>query len=239
MTAAAIFAEDIGSQYADYRVQIQVRELLIGGVPSDPSVIRKWLETRLGLGDAALDELLSATVAERNGPMSAEEKVDAIMASDGAPSITGFKRDVITGELVYEGRCMKSALKESMNSSFPGTDWPGKKDRAETKPLRKGLMRYAAEAVHVDDYSIGLGVKEPTRVEEHIKHPMTPTGPISTISRVEVVERPTLTFTVKVRDDFLPRAAWGRIWQTAEEIGIGAERSQGYGKFDLVEFDRM
>ena len=35
-------------------------------------------------------------------------------------------------------------------------------------------MRYLAEAVVVEDILIGLGVKEPTMVEERIKHVMTP-----------------------------------------------------------------
>lgn len=232
MSARDIFGPD-GAQWAEYECVLQVRELLVGGVPGDPSVIRKWLETRMELDDAALQEMLTQTIAERDAPMSVQEKVDALMKSPTAPSVNGFKRNT-NGELCYEGRCMKAALKEAMNSAYPGTAWPDK-----PKDLRKGLMRYAAETVFVEEYLIGLGVKEPSWVEERIKHVMSPQGPVSAISRVEVVERPTLTFHIRVHDDFLPSKAWARIWQRLEDIGIGADRGRSDGQFDLLKFDRV
>ena len=236
MSAAELFP-DADVTVATYAVTIKVRNLLVGGVPSDPSVIRNWLRARLELDDAALEEALAATVAERDVALGADEKIDLLMASEAAPSINGFKRDQDTGELVYEGRCMKAALKEWMNSAYPGTEWPGKAKLG--KSYRKGLMKWAAEWVHVPEDIIGLGVKEPARVEERIKHVSTAKGPVSAISRVEVVEAPTLSFHITVKDDLLPRHAWGRIWMFGEDIGIGADRGRSDGKFDLIEFERM
>lgn len=237
MSAVDIFGDAAADQYVEYRCRLQVRELLVGGVPGDPSVIRKWLEARMDLGDTALQELLTQTIAERDAPMTADEKVDALMHSDAAPSVNGFKRDPVTGELCYEGRCMKAGLKEAANSAYPGTDWPRKHNKMN--PARKGLMSTLAERVFVKDHLIGLGTKEPARVEERVKHVMTPQGPRSSISRVEVVERPELTFTLRVHDDFLPFDAWGRIWQRLEDIGIGADRGRSDGQFDLLEFAQI
>lgn len=236
--AADIFADvNAGAAITKYHVKMQCRGLIVGGVPSDPSVIRKWLTTRMDLSDTALDELLAETIKARTGPMTAEEKIDAIVSSEHAPSINGFKRNE-TGELCYEGRCMKSAIKESANSAFPGTDYLDKGKAPFVSP-RKGLMSTLAERVFVYDELIGLGVHSPTRVEERIKHVTTAQGPRSSINLVEVVEKPTLEFTMGVHDDFLSRAAWGRLMVRLEDIGIGADRGRSDGMFDLLEFTQL
>src|SRR5690606_42094288 len=85
----------------------------------------------------------------------------------------------------------------------------------------------------------GLGVQEPTGVEERIKHVPTPPGPRSSISRVEWVQSPLLEFELKVHDDFLSPTAWGRIWERGEDIGIGADRGRSDGKFELVGWERI
>lgn len=237
MSARDIFGA--AGAYTEYAVELQIRELLVGGVPGDPSVTRKWLESRLEVDDATLQELFEETVRQRNAPMSVTEKVDALMASPDAPSVNGFKR-LDTGELAYEGRCLKAAIKEWANSAYPGTDWQGKAGAPGlSKGFKKGLMSTLAERIFVEPYLIGLGVKEPTRVEERIKHVMTPQGPRSSINRVEVIERPVVAATFRVRDDFLTREAWARIWEVGEEIGVGADRGRSDGRFELRRWEKI
>jgi hypothetical protein len=239
MTASTVFADVKTEDVTCYSVGLQIRSLIVGGVPSSPSVIRGWLRSRLEMGDAALEELVAQTFADRDIPgwENSDEAIDILMQSDLTPSVNGFKRNADTGELVYESRCMKAALKEWANSAYPGIEWPGK--TAVSKGFRKGLMSTLAERVFVDGEHIGLGVKEPARIEERIKHVMTPKGPRSSIGRVEVIERPVLSFTLKVHDDFLPRQAWARIWQRGEDIGVGADRGRSDGQFDLIEFTQI
>lgn len=246
MSARDIFP-DVADQFSHYHVELQLRDLIVGGIPGDESVIRKWLEAKMELDETAFEELLEKTIAERNGPMSVQEKVDALAASPSAPSVNGFKRDADTDELYWETRCMKAAFKEFANSAYPGTDWPGKTDIG--KGFRKGLQSTLEERVFIDGVGIGLGVKngevssKPGEgrawVEERVKHVMTPQGPRSSINRVQVVQRPLLSFEMKVRDDFLPWSAWGRIWQVGEEIGVGADRGRSDGRFDLVTLDKI
>src|SRR6266567_1346052 len=107
MSAKDIFGAIAADMVTEYEVTLQVRNLLVGGVPSDPSVIRKWIETRMELDDVAVRELLAETAAARNESMSAKDKVDAIMASEHAPSVNGFKRNE-NGVLCYESRCLKA-----------------------------------------------------------------------------------------------------------------------------------
>ncbi|MET8985903.1 hypothetical protein ABZW49_10680 [Nonomuraea wenchangensis] len=245
MGAVDIFGTS--SSVACYRVRLQVLDKIVGGVPSSPSVIKGWLKTRMDIGDRHLQELVQKTLTERfpDRQPSADELADALMESDAAPSINGFKRVPDTGELAYEGRCMKAALKEWANSAYPGVDWDGKTatgsdvGRPLPKGFRKGLMATLSERVFVPDVYIGLGVKEPTGVEERIKHVMTPQGPRSSINRVEYVQSPVLEFELKVHDDFLTPQAWGRIWERGEDIGVGADRGRSDGKFELLAWERI
>lgn len=234
MAASDIFGKAAEQTYTRYRVGLQFKHLIVGGIPSDKSVIEGWIRSRMDLGDAAIAELVSQTAAER-GVMTPDEAIEAVMASDLAPSVNGFKRDE-NGQLCIEGRIVKAALKEWANSAYPGTKFPGK---TKIEGLRKGLMRYLAEAVVVEDILIGLGVKEPTMVEERIKHVMTPQGPRSSINRVEVVERPAITFTIAVRDDFITEEAWARIWSVGEGIGLGSDRGRSDGQFEITEWQRL
>ena len=234
MAASDIFGKAAAQTYTQYRATLRFKNLIVGGIPSDKSVIEGWIRSRMDLGDAAISELVEQTVTER-GVLTPDEAIEAVMQSELAPSVNGFKRDD-NGELCIEGRIVKAALKEWMNSAYPGTKFPGK---TKIEGLRKGLMRYAAEAVRVDDMLIGLGVKEPTTIEERIKHVMTPQGPRSSINRVEVVEQPEVTFTISVRDDFIPEDAWARIWSVGEAIGLGSDRGRSDGQFELTEWQRL
>jgi hypothetical protein len=242
MAATDVFS-GVPGVYTRYAVEIQVREWLIGGTPKDPDTIRKWLRARLEMDDRAIIELANevaqqmtaervekAKEGEDPGRPSAEEILEATARQfEGG---NGFK--TIDGQLVYEGRCMKAALKEAANVAYPGTTWPGK-----PQGIKKGLMRYLAERVFVEEQQIPLGVTQPSGTEQRIKHVMTPEGPRSAINVVDYVEKPTLSFTVRVLDDFLPQQAWARIWENAENIGIGADRARSDGKFDLLRWDRI
>ncbi len=233
MAASDIFPA-AAQTYTRYRATLRFKHLIVGGIPSDKSVIEGWVRSRMDLGDAAISELVDRTVEER-GVLTPDEAIEAVMQSELAPSVNGFKRDD-NGQLCIEGRIVKAALKEWMNSAYPGTKFPGK---TKIEGLRKGLMKYAAEAVRVDDLLIGLGVKEPTAIEERIKHVMTPQGPRSSINRVEVVEQPEVTFTISVRDDFIPEDACARIWSVGEAIGLGSDRGRSDGQFELTEWQRL
>ena len=163
--------------------------------------------------------------------MTVEEKISAIMTSEAAPNVNGFRRHPDNGELCIEGRHVKAMLKEAANSAYPGSEWPGR--TSVSAGFRKGLKPTLAERVFIPEPLIGLGTKEPTRTEERIKHVATPRGPISAINRVGVVEAPDLDFTIRCHDDFLPEEAWARLWIRAEDLGLQADRGRSDGAFNL------
>ncbi|MDF5756607.1 hypothetical protein [Spongiactinospora sp. TRM90649] len=268
MTALQVFEpHGVTDQFATYRIRLRIIDRIVGGIPSSKSVIKGWLKARMQLGDAELqhlvDETLMARFADRQpGP---DELAEAIMQTEAAPSINGFKRIVTSGELAVEGRIIKAMIKEATNSAYPGLEWDGKpppkKPRDGSTPRRrldrpsdtglplpsgfpKGAQNTLVERVFVEEILVGLGVRDPQDIggrvltEERIKRVMTPQGKVSAIARVEVVLEPTIEFTLRVRDDFLPWTAWGRIWQAAEQIGLGSDRARGDGRFELMTFDR-
>jgi hypothetical protein len=233
MSAKDLFTQ-AGSAYTTYRGTLQVRDRIVGGVPLDTDTIKGWLKARLDLGDRELIELTEQTAAELGDQIgerpSADDLLEAVARAH--ETVNGFKK--VDGTLVYEGRCLKAAIKESANVAYPGTKFPGK-----PAEIRKGLMRYLEERVFVDEVYLDLGVGEASGREQKPIHVMTPQGPRSAIKVFDYVERPTIAFTVKVLNDCIPDEVWGNIWQVAEEIGIGADRAQSAGKFDLLSWEKV
>ena len=78
--ASAVFADRVNTPdetYTTYRVTLEVRDKLIGGVPKDPDTIAKWIQARMEVQDRALIELVEeasadmlATYMERNGELA-------------------------------------------------------------------------------------------------------------------------------------------------------------------------
>lgn len=235
MSAANIFGDKATeSGWAIYHAEMQVLDKMIGGIPKDPDTIMKWLTARMEMDDRSLIELAQATAAEMEEESGERPAADELMATvarkfEGG---NGFKQ--IDGHLVYEGRCMKAALKEAMNIAYPGKAFPGK-----PAGILKGLKNFAAETVYVDELYIDLGVSEPSGTEQRIKHLNGPKGPYSAINIVDYVEKPTLACTIRVLGDFLPEAGWGRVWSVLEKVGLGSDRARSDGKFELVEWKKQ
>lgn len=82
-------------------------------------------------------------------------------------------------------------------------------------------------------------VTEPDAVETFIGHVSGPQGPRSNLTRVEVVSGATIHVQMQVLRDEIQHHHWPIIFLTGQEEGLGAMRSQGYGRYDLVRFERV
>lgn len=234
MGASEVFGRT-DTRFALYEGEVRFRERIIGGIPKEPDQIRGWLKSRLELGDRELIELAEQTYRELQGDEqrhpSVDEMLDAIETSETKGN--GFKRDA-DGQACYEGRCVKAGLKEAANVAYPGVKFPGK-----PADIRKGLRSFFEERVFVDDYLIGLGTKEP-KTAQRVKHIKGPQGKRSALQVFDYVdEQPSLVFTVRSLDDCISEEVWFHIWEQLEEIGLGADRSMGEGKFDLLRWERI
>ena len=217
--------------WAVYHATLVFRDKLVGGTPKDPRLIEGWLRSKAGIEDpqelrlATLRTLAEVGADRREGAGDVEELAAAEVSQKRT---TGFK----TGPegLYVEGRQIKAMLKESTNVVFAGDRWG---------PTRKAARSFFAERVFVDPDKLPLGVDEPSGVETVVGHLTGPGGPRSTLSNYEYVVEPVIAFRVMVLRDCISADQWRDIWCHAQENGFGTLRSQGYGRFDVVEWERL
>lgn len=192
-----------------------------GGTPTDPKKAEGWIRAKMGeQADEAVRRLVVDTMAERG--VTADEAVSDVMDHH---SLNGFKRDPSTGEPYLEGRCVKAMLKEAANIAWPKRRW------GESK---KGTRSYFAEHVFVPEEHIPFGVAEPTGIDQRFVHTFRGSG----IQYEEYVDNALLTFTVEA-DAEISHDDWAALWLRAQRNGLGASRSQGYGKFEVVGWEKI
>jgi hypothetical protein len=224
--AVSVFA-DVHDQVYKYKFAGTLHaDVIAGGTPSDPNVAEAWLRTKLGLSK---DEQIREQVAE----VMLDRGIDADAATKELNTnkhLNGFKRDRESGELYIEGRQLKAALKEAASvamaaNNLKASGW-GK--------TRKGLLGYLAEHVFVVESRLYLGVKEPSGVNQRFVHTFRGSG----IQYEEYVEQADIDFTVIADHPFEDRE-WGVIWVCGEQQGLGASRSQGFGRYQVTKWEPL
>ena len=216
-----------------WRVTLQFLNKVIGGTPAvgregeDPVAERTILEVwiKQHLGDKLTEEELQTEVEKTMAEVYAEEE---------PKHTTTFKVDGMG--LYIEGRCVKAMLKEEGKRLGLGV---------AVKGTRPSLKQDLHEALHVDEDAIylmrdGKSVTQPDGYEVRPIHVTGPQGPRTSIKRAAYVERPTVTFTVRIlnmvnlKEDHLKD-----ILAAGQDLGIGADRSQNFGKFAVIGFEEV
>jgi len=197
---------------------------IAGGVPSDPKVAEGWLRTKLGTGDDLIRQQVAEVMAERN--VDAEEAAKIV---DTMKHLNGFKRDPQRG-LYIEGRQLKAAIKEAASVAAAA----GKLPLRSWGQTNKGLIGFVAEHVGVVEDRLYLGVTEPTGVNQRFVHTFRGSG----IQYEEYCEDVTVDFTV-ITDHAFTDEQWAMIWLTGGQQGIGATRSQGYGRYTVTKWAKV
>lgn len=212
----------------------------MGGTPKDPKLIEGWLRAKAGITDdtgelrVALLRTLGELGADVSPDMSFEELEAASEKLAGVKETTGFKRS--EQGLYIEARQIKAAFKETCNILFAGDT---KFKTHPNNPTRKGAKPFLAERVFVAPDAIYLGRSEPDGIEMVVGHISGPQGARSTLGYHEYTRRSEISFDVLVTKDAIPLEWWPEMWEHMQENGLGALRSQGYGKFDIVAWDRV
>lgn len=195
---------------------------IAGGTPSDPKVAEGWLRTKLHDKDALIQEAVATTMVERG--ITAEEAAAEV---DQLKHLNGFKRD--DQGLYIDGRQLKAAIKEAGCVAMAA----GKLKR-KWGTTNKGIKSFLAEHVFVLEDRLHLGVTEPTGVAQRFVHTFRGAG----IQYEEYVENAVINFTV-VTDQDLSAEEWAMLWLTGEQQGIGATRSQGFGRYEVTAWERL
>jgi hypothetical protein len=194
---------------------------IAGGTPSDDKVAEGWLKSKLADKDDIIREAVAKTMVERG--ITAEEAATEV---DNLKHLNGFKRDA--QGLYIEGRQLKAAIKEAASVAVAS----GKLNGRGWGKTNKGLLSFMAEHVFVVEDRLHLGVTEPTGIVQRFVHTWRGTG----IQYEEYVEDAKVDFTIKADHDFT-NEQWAMIWLTGEQQGIGASRSQGFGRYEVARWD--
>jgi len=197
---------------------------ICGGTPTDPKVAEGWLRTKLG---ATSDELIRAQVAETmiERGVSADEATTIV---DAARHLNGFKRD--DQGLFIEGRQLKAAIKEAASVAAAA----GKLPLKSWGKTNKGLLGFISEHVCVVEDRLHLGVAEPSGIAQRFVHTFRGTG----IQYEEYVDDAKVSFTV-IADHAFTDEQWAMLWLTGEQQGLGATRSQGYGRYTVTSWTKV
>jgi hypothetical protein len=191
---------------------------IAGGTPTDPKVAEGWLRTKLAPKDDLIREAVTEVMVERG--VTAGEAADIVSENR---HLNGFRRD--EDGLYLEGRCVKAAIKEAANIRWPKERWG---------PSRKGTLSFFAEHAFVMEDRIHFGVTEASGVSQRFVHTFRGSG----IQYEEYVEDAKLSFTVTTDYDFTTEQ-WALLWLTGEQQGVGATRSQGYGRYEVTRWERV
>lgn len=216
----SVFAKKREQVYQTYDVNLLI-DHLVGGVPSDPKVIEGWLKTKLGAEKEDLvAEMVAKTMVERG--VEQDEAVDEVVATT---KLNGFKRDDFG--LYIEGRQAKAAIKEAANVCWPKRRWG---------PSSKGTRSFWAEHVFVVEDRLYLGVEQASGVQQRFVSTWRGTG----IQYEEYVLDAKVEFALRTDADAktITRDDWAEMWVRAEQLGIGATRSQGYGRYVVTKWEQ-
>lgn len=196
---------------------------IAGGTPTDPKVAEGWLRTKLGVDkDDLIREQVAQVMVERG--VTAEEATEVVNTNK---HLNGFKR--ADDGLYIEGRQLKAALKEACSIAVAA----GKLSGRGWGKTNKGLLGYFAEHVFVVEDKLSLGVGEPSGVAQRFVHTFRGSG----IQYEEYVDDAKVEFTVQTDHDFTAKE-WAAIWTAGEQNGLGASRSQGYGRYEVTRWDK-
>jgi len=214
------------SMYDFYRVKLKAVEL-VGGTPKDPEMIKGWL----GATCKAMAQEERAKIVEAKVEAMAQVVEEEVEATG-----TTFLSDPELG-LYIEGRQLKAMLKEAANimrSTVPSKKKDGERGIANLKSKM-------ADHVFVDEYRVFLNRQ---KVDKTIQRPIHiedgPRGPRSAIKVSDIVENVELEFTIRrLRHGEVPEAALYLCLHYCENLGLGADRSQGFGKFKVLDVQKL
>lgn len=162
------------------------------------------------------------------------EDPDMPVADPDVPERTGtaFRADEELG-LYIEARQVKACLRESAQ-------------RLGIIKKVRGARQVLQHDLHVRGLDgtqrIPLGRSAPDGIEERPISVVTPQGPRTSLKQFEFCRQPTIRFRVRllaggVGDGLIDADVLADMLELAGELGLGADRSQGEGTFDVVSID--
>jgi len=200
-----------------YEVELQFTTPFASSIPKNPKDIEAMLEARMPSQRSENAVPLPELAEQIKEEVGASEEVERGYAT--------FKRD--ENGLYYEARCIRAHLKDCANQlqGILGI---------------KAFKAKVANKVFVEPAKIYLGKSEPDGSEIRIIHAMTMKGPRSSLKVIDYVNDARLSFQLKVlADDVINEDILKAIFEYGGTHGMGQERSQDWGKYELVKLKEI
>ncbi len=215
-------------------VTLQLREWLVAGKPKSLDAANAMLKAR------GLEEHIEA-VAEIEDPEIKAQAIERVRSDEG---LCEFSRRPGRPGLWLPVNNIKAGIKENWSVLGLMNDVRGSR-----KALAEGIFVFGAdswETASEDRDWIYLGAEEDLGMVDGnafftaVSHSVGPKGPVSSIKRHEFVVRPQIRFDMyiaqfKAVEDKLSDDDIAAMLTHFAEHGLGACRSQGYGRFDVVQ----
>lgn len=232
-----------------FLVTLQFRNRVVGGVPAvnvdpeaPPEVQEEQVDKAKTVLEVHLRKKLADTMTEDEIEAVVEQTYDEAYKDHEAQATSTFKDDEAAG-LYIEGRQVKAMIKEAAKRLGLGKPVKGQ---------RPSLRQDIHEACHVDEDVIYLWKEDDLKtMPQHLHHVTQPDGyetrpirvwgpqgPQSAIKRSAYVTQAYIQFHVRILSCvYFNRHLLRDVLCFGGDLGLGAERSQGFGKYDVVGFD--
>ena len=211
--------------WTDYRVTWKFLTRLCGQTPSDPAIIKKWLdvrkpENRPAAGGKSIQEIQ-------------EEVIESLGQSsdDVAPSVLVFQHDA--AGVVMRASTVRAHLKDCARQL--STLYIGKIVGEKSFAVR------VVNGVYTDPHEYWIPILRPDGshiagadgVQEKPVHVMTRMGPQNSLKAIEFIEPPSqMTFTLKVLGKALGVSDLETLLTYGGVHGYAGERSDGEGRYE-------
>jgi len=140
----------------------------------------------------------------------------------------------IIGELLIEGRQVKAMIKEAAMIAVGAGHVKKGRIWGETS---KGMLSFLVEHLFVKEDEILLGVTDPSVVNQSFVHTFRGSG----IKLEEVLHDAVVDFELWCDYDFMAidKDFFAKMFVVGQQNGLGASRSQGFGRFVVTKFDKI
>jgi hypothetical protein len=215
--------------YRTYTTTIRFRDRLVGGIPAaDPDadsvdLYEKWARGQGVENAPGFDQTLPESLA-------ADPDMPVAVADIAGPQMKFRSND---DGLYVEARQVKAMLREAAQ-------------RLGMIKTTRGTRQVLQHDIHVrgldGSQKLPLGCQEPDGTDMRPISIVTPQGPRTALKRFDYVTERELTFVIRVLaggvgDGIVGPEQLRDMLELGGDLGLGADRSQGEGTFEVVAFE--
>jgi hypothetical protein len=219
------------------RVIIKLREWLLAGKPASLDAAKAMVEAK------AKKMKIAPTVEairEKKAAETSEEDKEKMVEEFKDEGICEFHRRPDHEGIWLPANNIKAGLKENWTACGYAKKKAGSRSRLAELTFVWGVP--AEPGAPVEHDWIYLGEAPHPEIHTAVAHTSGPSGPVSSIKRHEYIVGTTILFDIVMADRAfkeLPPELLADTLVHFSEHGLGACRSQGFGKFDILGMEEI